>query len=132
MAGKLHRSSSNRIIAGVCGGIADWLGWSPTLVRVLYVVGSIISVAFPGLLVYLILWIVMPKSSIQDTRFKIQGLPPARQRHLQLGRTADLILHLASGWVGGGVHLVSTPRCFVPNRTPIRISSANLFLPPPL
>ena len=57
MAGKLHRSSSNRIIAGVCGGIADWLGWSPTLVRVLYVVGSIISVAFPGLLVYLILCI---------------------------------------------------------------------------
>ena len=62
MAGKLHRSSSNRIIAGVCGGIADWLGWNPTLVRALYVVGSILSVAFPGLLVYLILWIVMPKS----------------------------------------------------------------------
>ena len=62
MAGKLHRSSSNRIIAGVCGGIADWLGWNPTLVRVLYVVGSLISVAFPGLLVSLILWIVMPKS----------------------------------------------------------------------
>ena len=62
MAGKLHRSSSNRIIAGVCGGIADWLGWNPTLVRVLYVVGSILSVAFPGLLVYVILWIVMPKS----------------------------------------------------------------------
>jgi phage shock protein PspC (stress-responsive transcriptional regulator) len=58
---KLYRSSSNRIIAGVCGGIADWLGWSPTLVRVLYVVGSILSVAFPGILVYVILWIVMPK-----------------------------------------------------------------------
>ena len=60
---KLYRSSSNRIIAGVCGGIADWLGWSPTLVRVLYVVGSILSVAFPGILVYIILWIVMPKGS---------------------------------------------------------------------
>jgi phage shock protein PspC (stress-responsive transcriptional regulator) len=60
---KLYRSSSNRIIAGVCGGIADWLGWSPTLVRVLYVVGSILSVAFPGILVYVILWIVMPKGS---------------------------------------------------------------------
>lgn len=58
---KLYRSSSNRIIAGVCGGIADWLGWSPTLVRLLYVVGSILSVAFPGILVYVILWIVMPK-----------------------------------------------------------------------
>lgn len=60
---KLHRSSSNSIIAGVCGGIAEWLGWSPTTVRVLYVVVSILSVAFPGILVYLILWIVMPKGA---------------------------------------------------------------------
>jgi phage shock protein PspC (stress-responsive transcriptional regulator) len=59
---KLHRSSSNRIIAGVCGGIAEWLGWNPTTFRVLYVVVSILSAAFPGILVYLILWIVMPKS----------------------------------------------------------------------
>ena len=58
---KLHRSSSNRIIAGVCGGIAQWLGWSPTTVRVLYVVVSILSVAFPGILVYLLLWVVMPQ-----------------------------------------------------------------------
>jgi len=60
---KLQRSSSNRMIAGVCGGIAEWLGWNPTMVRVLYVVGSIASVAFPGILVYLILWFVMPKAS---------------------------------------------------------------------
>jgi phage shock protein C len=59
---KLHRSTSNRIIAGVCGGLADWLGWSPTMVRALYVIISILSVAFPGILVYLILWIVMPKA----------------------------------------------------------------------
>jgi phage shock protein C len=59
---KLHRSSSNRMIAGVCGGIAEWLGWNPTTVRVLYVVVSILSVAFPGILIYLILWIAMPLS----------------------------------------------------------------------
>ena len=58
---KLHRSSSNRIIAGVCGGIARWLGWSSTTVRVLYVIVSILSVAFPGILVYIILWIAMPQ-----------------------------------------------------------------------
>ena len=58
---KLHRSSSNRIIAGVCGGIAQWLGWNPTTVRVLYVIVSILSVAFPGILVYIILWIAMPQ-----------------------------------------------------------------------
>jgi len=59
----LRRSTDNRIIAGVCGGLAEWLGWSPTMVRVLYVVVSILSVAFPGLLVYLILWIVMPEGA---------------------------------------------------------------------
>jgi phage shock protein PspC (stress-responsive transcriptional regulator) len=49
------------MIAGVCGGIAAWLGWSPTWVRILYVVVSIASAAFPGILVYVILWLVMPK-----------------------------------------------------------------------
>jgi len=57
----LYRSRRHKMIAGVCGGIADWLGWSPTLVRVLYVVVSIASVAFPGIFAYIILWIVMPK-----------------------------------------------------------------------
>ena len=57
----LRRSKKHRILGGVCGGIAEWLGWNVTLVRVLYVVGSIISVAFPGAIVYIILWIVMPQ-----------------------------------------------------------------------
>lgn len=56
---KLTRSR-NRWIGGVCGGIAEYLGWSPTLVRVLYFGLSAISAAFPGILVYVILWIVMP------------------------------------------------------------------------
>ena len=56
----LHRSRSNRIIAGVCGGFAKWLGWRPSSFRVLFVVVSILSVAFPGILAYLILWLVMP------------------------------------------------------------------------
>ncbi|MGE5351138.1 MAG: PspC domain-containing protein [Acidobacteriota bacterium] len=54
------RRSSNKIIAGVCGGIAEWLGWDPTIVRIAYVLISIFSAAFPGILVYIILWIVMP------------------------------------------------------------------------
>jgi phage shock protein PspC (stress-responsive transcriptional regulator) len=58
----LRRSRRHRMIAGVCGGLAEWLGWDPTLVRVLYVVGSILSVAFPGLLVYVVLWLVMPEA----------------------------------------------------------------------
>ena len=58
----LQLSNRNRMIAGVCGGIAEWLGWDVTLVRVLYVFVSVVSVAFPGLFVYLILWAVMPRS----------------------------------------------------------------------
>lgn len=51
------------MIAGVCGGLAEWLGWSPTVVRVLFVIISIASAAFPGILVYLILWALMPKDA---------------------------------------------------------------------
>ena len=57
----LKRSRKDRIIAGVCGGLAEWLGWDPTVMRVLYVLLSVCSAAFPGLFVYLLLWIVMPE-----------------------------------------------------------------------
>ncbi len=60
----LRRSRESRMIAGVCGGLAEWLRWDPTLVRILYVAGSILSAAFPGLIVYLILWAVMPEEDL--------------------------------------------------------------------
>jgi phage shock protein C len=56
----LQRSRGHRLIGGVCGGLAAWLGWDVTLVRVLYVLLSVLSAAFPGILVYVILWVVMP------------------------------------------------------------------------
>jgi phage shock protein PspC (stress-responsive transcriptional regulator) len=58
----LQRSRRHRMIAGVCGGLAEWLGWDPTVVRILYVLISVLSAAFPGILVYLLLWIIMPKA----------------------------------------------------------------------
>lgn len=60
---RLRRSGRHCMIAGVCGGIADYIGWDPTLVRLLYVIVSIVSVAFPGLLVYIIAWLIIPKES---------------------------------------------------------------------
>ena len=65
MAGRrpLARSRHEKIIAGVCGGIAESLDWSPTTVRVLYVIVSILSVAFPGILFYLVLWLLMPPAA---------------------------------------------------------------------
>lgn len=58
---RLTRSSRHRLIAGVCGGIAEYLGVDVTVIRVLYVLVSIISVAFPGILAYIILMFVMPR-----------------------------------------------------------------------
>jgi len=60
MANSPLKRSRDRIIAGVCGGIAEWLGWKPDRVRVAYVILSILSVAFPGIIVYLLLWLLMP------------------------------------------------------------------------
>ena len=56
----LLRSRDNRVLAGVCGGFAEWLGWSPTLVRIGFVLISALSAAFPGILVYLVMWVLMP------------------------------------------------------------------------
>lgn len=49
------------MIAGVCAGIAEYFGWDTTLFRSVFVLVSILSVAFPGILVYLVLWVVMPR-----------------------------------------------------------------------
>jgi len=58
---RLRRSKSDRMIAGVVGGLARYFGFDPTMARVLYVILSVVSVAFPGLLVYIVLWIIMPE-----------------------------------------------------------------------
>jgi len=57
---RLRRSRSNKMLAGVCGGIAEWMDWDPTVVRLTYILLSILSAAFPGILVYLVLWLVTP------------------------------------------------------------------------
>ena len=57
---KLKKSASNKMVAGVCGGIADYFDFDPTLVRVGYILLTLISTGFPGILVYIILAFVMP------------------------------------------------------------------------
>ena len=56
---RLYRSS-DRIVAGVCGGIAEYFDVDPTLIRVVYLILSLFSAGFPGLLLYIILMILMP------------------------------------------------------------------------
>jgi phage shock protein PspC (stress-responsive transcriptional regulator) len=56
----LRRSRRDRWLAGVVGGLADYFGIDATLARIIYVLVSLFSAAFPGILIYIILWIVMP------------------------------------------------------------------------
>jgi phage shock protein PspC (stress-responsive transcriptional regulator) len=55
---RLHRSRTEKMIAGVCGGLAEYFGVDPTLIRVLWVLITLL--AGVGVLLYLILWVVMP------------------------------------------------------------------------
>lgn len=57
----LRRSNDNKMLAGVCGGLANYFDIDATVLRVIYVLVSIFSAAFPGILVYLILWVLMPQ-----------------------------------------------------------------------
>lgn len=57
----LVRSRSDRMLAGVMGGIAQRYGWNSTLVRLVFVIVSLASAAVPGILIYLILWLLIPE-----------------------------------------------------------------------
>ena len=61
----LYRSNRHNMIAGVMGGIAERFGWNVTLLRIIFVIVSCLSAAFPGILVYLVLWLIMPKQKLQ-------------------------------------------------------------------
>lgn len=61
MAEKRLTRSKDKMVAGVCAGIADYLKIDPTIIRILYVVLSIASIGFPGLIAYLILWAIIPE-----------------------------------------------------------------------
>ena len=60
MADRVLRRSKDRIIAGVCGGLAEYVGWPTGRMRLVYLLVSIFSAGFPGTLVYIILWFLMP------------------------------------------------------------------------
>ena len=75
MKTQLTRSTTNKVLGGVCGGIADAFGWDPVLVRVGFVVLALAhGIALP---LYLILFFVMPKagepSAMQQTVAGVQG-----------------------------------------------------------
>ena len=62
---RLVRSSKDKWLGGVLGGLADYFGWDPTIVRLVYVLVTMCT-AFSGVLAYLVLWILMPKHDLLD------------------------------------------------------------------
>lgn len=65
--GKKLVRSNNKIIAGVCGGIAEYFDVDPTLIRVIYAALTLFTAGFPGVLLYIIMMLVMPQSDGIDT-----------------------------------------------------------------
>ncbi len=58
----LSRDSSNSMIAGVCSGISRQYGWDPTITRLVAVILALVTAVLPFIVVYVILWIIMPES----------------------------------------------------------------------
>lgn len=72
MAQKKLTRSANKLLAGVCGGIAEYFDIDPTLVRILYAALTFFSAAFPGLLLYIIMLLIMPVNDNNDKNDNIQ------------------------------------------------------------
>ena len=75
MAEKKLTRSVDRKVAGVCGGIAEYFGVDPTVIRIAYVILTFFSAGFPGLVLYLILMLLMPEkpqggNQVEDVEFK--------------------------------------------------------------
>ena len=58
---KLYRSEDNKVIAGVCGGLGEFLDADPTIIRLLWAIATLVSVGV-GIIAYLLAWIIIPES----------------------------------------------------------------------
>jgi len=72
---KLCRSREDRDIAGVCGGLAEYLGWDSGRLRIVWVLATIFT-AFAGVVVYLALWYLMPEEPAPALNFESPPLQP--------------------------------------------------------
>ena len=62
MTPRLYRSRRHRVIAGVCGGLAERYDWDPSVVRLVFVLASFLPIPTHMVLVYIIMWIVVPEA----------------------------------------------------------------------
>lgn len=80
MKKKLYRSETNKMIGGVCAGIAEYFDIDPTIVRIIYAVLSFFTTAFPGIILYIILLIIIPKKSEEEYPPYDGNCPPPYQQ----------------------------------------------------
>jgi phage shock protein PspC (stress-responsive transcriptional regulator) len=78
----LYRSNRQSMIAGVMGGIAERFGWNANLLRIIFVLVSVMSAAFPGILVYLVLWLVIPKRQPEQVQGYQQSVRTVREEQI--------------------------------------------------
>ncbi len=61
MEAKRLTRSKDHWIAGICGGIAQYFGWDKELTRIIWLLLTLFSACFPGLIAYIVLWCLMPR-----------------------------------------------------------------------
>ena len=81
----LTRSRTNRVFAGVCGGLADYLGWDPVVIRVSYVVLTLLSFASAGVILYLLAWLVIPIEPETRVAEAVSARTPRSRARLTVG-----------------------------------------------
>jgi phage shock protein C len=64
---KLYRSRDNRMIAGVCGGLAEYFNIDPVIMRIIFFI-LLLPGGLPGLLPYIVLWIVVPEKPLDSSQ----------------------------------------------------------------
>ncbi len=90
----LFRNPTDKLIGGVCGGMADFLEWDPTLVRIAWVVLTLIT-GGGGILAYITLWILLPVGTIEDGQQRPAAISLNEQ---SLSRVAFLLIGLGGLW----------------------------------
>jgi phage shock protein PspC (stress-responsive transcriptional regulator) len=91
----LYRHPTEKLVGGVCGGIAAYLGWDPALVRILWLVATI-ATGGGGLLAYLVLWGLLPVGTVQGG---VQQPATFELNERNIGRMAVLLIGLGAIWL---------------------------------
>ncbi len=64
---RLYRSSTQRMLGGVCGGLGDYFAVDPTLVRIVYILVTVATGLLPGVALYILLWLIVPSQASAAT-----------------------------------------------------------------